>query len=203
MESFHFKPNTQVNIQITHFHKLFTYCLRTNLIPISLCQTLHTYKAERRRLEFYGSGYIKERLAHKIVLSFEICSPNVLTNLRSSILKLRSEVFDLLHLNEYFPHTSEADKATVINLIIAECGIRKNMWNLPLESRLILEEIEIFLINVLFLNGCKLYYQSPLKMSVSHYRQRLYNKTKKKTPMDVDYNIAPLFDIEIEEIQGE
>ncbi|EKE37831.1 hypothetical protein ENUP19_0054G0102 [Entamoeba nuttalli] len=196
----HYKAALKMKIQVSYFEKLMQECIINELLPISTLWKWNEIVRKRQILEFYGTGYLKERITLKIISSFEVCNLNFLTKLRGCILKKRGEVFDLLKLNDYLTYKKDDNqKESFMIVFLGECGLRKNLNSLNFEMKRLIQEIEYFVINFLFVKGCNDYFDSPLKILVlTPYRRNYYFKKKAKPPHIDSINISSLFDLSTE-----
>ena len=143
-------------IQSGRYHRQLLYAQNHNLLPISFSQE---ESRSLRLLEFYSTGFLKEKLSNKIVNSFEICDPSFFTSFRDSIMNTRKYVYDQLFLSTF--GTPVVDKSKFVGMFIAECFIQsKNHLRSSVEVSLLLELMN-FVLNCLFLAGCDLFFQMP------------------------------------------
>ena len=200
------KQTSKVIIQSTNFNALVTECITNQLLPITSSFHKQEYKKQRQLIEFYGNGYLKERLTLKIITSFELSNPHFLTILRSTILKQKSQIVDQLHLEKYFTGNitvsqnalflGKIQKETLLTVFIGEIGIQKHNKELSIEQKYWLNEIEQFIINLMFINGCNSIFNSPMKIVVKKNWNKLYcSKRKVKEQYEFDYSLDNLFDL--------
>ncbi|ELP93049.1 hypothetical protein EIN_052640 [Entamoeba invadens IP1] len=192
-----YKTSSKLRIQVTHFDSLMTRCIATGALPITTLYPEREVVKSVHWLEFYGSGYMKERITAKIISSFELCDPKFLNNLRASILKKRKEVFDMLRLNSYLQYKkSEERKENYLTIFLAECGLKKHQTNAGLEVRRLVEEMDNFVLNFLFVAGCNEFFNSPLRIAVGEITKRnfFFKKCKKEKGAYIEsFNLGLLF----------
>ena len=198
------KLTNKVNIQTSYFNSMMLECISNQLLPFSTLYNWNEKKKQRELIEFYGIGYLKERITLKIINSFELCNPHFLTVLRSSMLKRKSEIFDLLQLDRYInTNNRRINKEYVITVLFGECGIQKHNNQFTDEQKRCVEEIEQFIVNLMFIHSCNIIFDSPMKLIVKKSSKKLHYIQKKKegnnsdnnsmNDVDFDYSIDSLF----------
>ncbi|KAL7723032.1 Uncharacterized protein QTN25_000610 [Entamoeba marina] len=175
-----------MSIQSSHFHRLITYAMSHNLLPVTFSQIAD---ANFKRLDFYSYGFVKEKLSHKIVSSFTICDPCFFTSFRDCCMHNRGSIYDEL-LTDYIPQPI-CDKAKLVCVMIAECSIQLKMASDPIE-RHTLDSLQNFMVNCLFIAGCNAYFDSPTKFKMMSPDRRI-EKLRSSSHVIWNYNLPSLF----------
>ncbi|KAL7719853.1 hypothetical protein QTN25_002973 [Entamoeba marina] len=183
-----------MTIQSSHYHRLITYTLQQNLLPISLSKTFST---QQKRLEFYSYGFVKEKISHKIVSSFEICDPNFFTTLRDAIWKMRSVVYDEL-FSGYIPDPI-CDKSKFVCMILTESYLQIKTLHNNQTGTVVLMSLFNFILNCLFLAGCDLYFQSPQQFKMTEPDRDFLRRRNMSHSSHWNISLADLFDLSDEE----
>ncbi|EDR27383.1 hypothetical protein EDI_065060 [Entamoeba dispar SAW760] len=141
-----------MTIQSAHFHRIMKQVFSHNLLPVSFSSS---FGKRQRVLEFYAYGVLKEKITHKIVQSFTICDPCFFTEFRDACMAAREDIFDEL-LKPYI--SPKCERGKYVSMIIAECNLVVQTCS-P-SNKNILNSLQQFLVNCLFVSGCNNYFNS-------------------------------------------
>ena len=174
-------------IQSGRYHRQLLYAKNLNLLPITFSKQETT---SHRLLEFYSSGFLKEKISYKIVKSFEICDPSFFTTFRDAVMTMRKYVYDQLFLSSF--ENPVYDKNKFIAMFITECFLESKNKSHSSTERTVLLELMNFVINCLFLAGCDLFFQMPSSFQLKE-PDRQFNSIQKQRLLFQNSSLTTLF----------